>query len=177
MRKAEEESMQVFLCPPLSSSSNHLCTPGPSSIRGAVASTSRGQGPEWRPFPGSTPPRYSIIRSDALVDPPARRTRPKFDISGHPHHWFRMRAEWQEERFCAMIKLLLFLLPHGPSVCILLCMQEPVVSRDDIVHPRVNQPQRESLAPTNHPASDLSSYAIPAFRPTQTGREMRSSKS
>lgn len=103
MRKAEEKNMQVFLCPSLL-----LNLPPTSALRGHPLSVA-----PWRRRPEARdandahsqgqrlpyPPESSIIRSDALVDPPARRTRPRLDISGHPHHWFRVRSEWQEERF------------------------------------------------------------------------------
>lgn len=88
-------------------------------------------------------PESSIIRSDALVDPPARRTRPRLDISGHPHHWFRMRAEWQEERFCAMIKLLL------PFHCPI-----PVWSIDSFCSTELYAQNADDFAGRNSPSED-----------------------
>lgn len=144
MRKAEEKNMQVFLCPPLSSS---IClrllhrAPWRRRPEARDENDDHSQGQCLQDARSFVQMRWSIHRRG---EPDPDLTYPAI-----PHHWFRMRVEWQEEGFCAMIKLLL---PFYLSVLrISLCLQEPVVSRDDMVHPRINQPQRESSSTTNHP--------------------------
>lgn len=138
MRRAEEERI-LFSLPPISAPGHHLHP--------------------WRrgvdvPRPGTrmTP----IPKVNAFQDSPSfvtmswpihRRGKPDpnltYPISGHPHHWFRMRAEWQEERFCAMIKLLL------PFHCPI-----PVWSIDSFCSTELYAQNADDFAGRNSPSED-----------------------